>query len=111
MVVKVKKKKAGSYRELAFEEYNISRVNKLEDLLTEVLKIELERTCQNQNRYNQEVYSLEKAVEIMRRDFVDGLFGVFFNQKECTNLEEELEWQDENELVFIRLVMMAGRLW
>lgn len=111
MIVKVKKRKAGSYRDLAFEEYNVKRAETLEDLLIEVLKIELKNAGENQNLYNREVYSLEKAISIMKQDFSDGLFRVFFNQKEYTSYEEKLEWREENELVFIRLVMMAGRLW
>lgn len=39
MIVKVKKRKAGSYRDLAFEEYEIVQVNTLEELLIEVVSM------------------------------------------------------------------------
>ena len=111
MIVKVKKRKAGSYRDLSFEEYDIKQVNSLEELLIQVTSMELMKERENEKLYNRQVYSMEKAVEIMKQDFEDGLFRVFFNQREYVSLEEVLEWQEENELVFIRLVMMAGRLW
>lgn len=111
MIVKVKKRKAGSYRDLAFEEYEVKNVKTLGELLEEITQIELRNAKANTKLYNQNTYSLEKAVGIMKQDFEDGLFRVFFNQKEYTDYEETIEWQEENELVFIRLVMMAGRLW
>lgn len=111
MVVKVKKRKAGSYRDLTYEEYQIDKVETLEKLLEEVLKIELRKAKENEKLYESTVYSFEKAVNIMKQDYIDGLFRVFFNQKECKHLEEKIDWQEENELVFIKLVMLAGRLW
>lgn len=111
MIVKVKKRKAGSYRDLAFEEYDIPQVDTLEELLKEVVAVELQHAKENKELYNKNIYSLEEAVEIMKQDFEDGLFRVFFNEKEYTTYAETLVWQAENELVFIRLVMMAGRLW
>lgn len=111
MIIKVKKRKAGSFRDLAFEEYEIPQVNTLKELLQEVVAVELQRAKENKDLYNQKTYSLEKAIEIMQQDFEDGLFRVFFNEKEYTSYEDQLEWKEENELVFIRLVMMAGRLW
>ena len=58
-----------------------------------------------------EKYNEEQAWKILKQDFEDGLFRVFFNQKEYTSLSEELKPQEENELVIIRLVMLTGRLW
>ena len=111
MVIKVKKRKAGSYRDLAFEEYKVGNVNTLGELLEEIVCIELQKVKENKDLYNTKTYSKEKAIEIMKQDFEDGLFRVFFNGSEYTAYEEKLEKQEENELVFIRLVMMAGRLW
>lgn len=111
MIVKVKKRKAGSYRDLTYEEYQIDKVKTVEELLIEILKIELKNAREKENSYNSNVYSLEKAVHVMKQDYLDGLFRVFFNQKEYNVLEDEIEWQEENELVFIKLVMLAGRLW
>ena len=48
---------------------------------------------------------------LLEQDFSDGLFRVFFNGEEYTNLTDVLDVQEENELVIIRLIMMAGRLW
>lgn len=111
MIVKVKKKKGGSYRELTFEEYEIPRVTTLGALLQEVVLVEFQRSREKQELYNAKTYSLDKTITIMKQDFEDGLFRVFFNEKEYTSYEDVLDWQEENELVLIRLVMMAGRLW
>lgn len=53
----------------------------------------------------------EKAVQVMLQDFQDGLFRVYLNGKECLALEEELDVRDGDEVVLIRLVMLAGRMW
>ena len=47
----------------------------------------------------------------MLQDFHDGLIRVFINQREYCDLEEEITLLEENEVVLIQLVMMAGRLW
>ena len=54
---------------------------------------------------------MDKALEVMVQDFLDGLFRVFINGEEYKALDEKLKLQGENEVVFIRFVMMAGRLW
>lgn len=61
--------------------------------------------------YNPNKYQVDKALEVMVQDFLDGLFRVFINGEEYKALDEKLKLQGENEVVFIRFVMMAGRLW
>ena len=53
----------------------------------------------------------EEAAAVMIRDFEDGLFRVFINGDECTQLEAALSLKEDDEVTFIRLVMLAGRLW
>lgn len=148
MVVNVKKRKAGSYRDLAYETYEINEVETLAELLSEITHAEMDRLkqsivpetsgqpgrtdeavvsdrarTQEDSREKEEIgkisfdlYSgkqpdFKSAIAVMEQDFTDGLFRVFFNEQECTRLDEKLEIHRENELVLIRLVMMAGRLW
>lgn len=124
MIIHVKKRKAGSYRDLAFETYEIGEVNTVEELLVELTAVEIDRVRTAADSSPREeigkisfthldgkVSERENAVAVMKQDFTDGLFRVFFNEKEYTRLDEALEVQAENELVLIRLVMMAGRLW
>lgn len=55
--------------------------------------------------------TLEHAVQVMIQDFEDGLFRVYLNGTECTDLKEHLGVKDEDEIVFIRFIMLAGRMW
>ena len=84
MKINVVKRKAASNRELSHAVYELSQERK---------------------------YTKEQAWDILEQDFSDGLFRVFFNGEEYTNLTDVLDVQEENELVIIRLIMMAGRLW
>ena len=126
------RKKASSLRELGQDVVEMKDVKTLHELLIEVSHYEFNQQNNqhqkqlNENdihnlsnlgkvsfgvRYNLNQGNFEKAVQIMIQDYKDGLFRVFFNGRECLNLDENLEIQDENEVVFIRLIMMAGRLW
>ena len=43
--------------------------------------------------------------------FQDGLFRVFLGDTELTELDEQLELQEGDTVTFIRLTMLAGRMW
>lgn len=118
MEIMVIKKKASSHKELSHEIYHINDVHYLHELLYQVMAIELVKKPESQqvgkivyDVYNEQKYSLEQAWDILKQDFEDGLFRVFFNKQEYENLDDELDIQENNELVIIKLVMMAGRLW
>ena len=61
--------------------------------------------------YQENMGDLETAVQVMLQDFKDGLFRVYLNGKKCLDLEEKLDIRDGDEVVLIRLVMLAGRMW
>lgn len=132
MELKIVKKKASSLKEIGHEIIEINNVSTLYELLAEVSRYEW--TCQQNmheqilqddeiknllhlgkmtfhDKYNQEKGDFDKSLETMIQDYKDGLFRVFFNGIECLSLDEKLDIQEENEVVFIRLVMLAGRLW
>lgn len=61
--------------------------------------------------YQEDMGDIETAIQVMLQDFKDGLFRVYLNEKECLDLKEKLEIKDGDEVVLIRLVMLAGRMW
>lgn len=129
--LKIVKKKASSLRELGHECVEIKDVTSLYELFVEVSHYEFNQRKKRQDdlseneiqelsklgkitfgeNYNQNQDDFKKSVQTMIQDYKDGLVRVFFNGNECLDLDEKLGIQDENEVVFIRLVMMAGRLW
>lgn len=106
----------------------LEHINTLRDLLTHILLSELhkahELTTLDQNqiqlaaslgkinfneRYNQEKTSDEEALEIMFQAFRDSLIRVFINRTEYTGLDDILSLEETNDVVIIRMVMLAGR--
>lgn len=43
--------------------------------------------------------------------FEDGTYRVFLNDTELTELDKELKISENDSLTFIRLTMLAGRMW
>lgn len=61
--------------------------------------------------YGGKEQDLSKAIENAVQSFEDGLYRVFLNDNELEKLDEELNLSENDELTFIRLTMLAGRLW
>lgn len=53
----------------------------------------------------------ELIAETAMLGFQDGLFRVFLGDTELTELDEKLELQEGDTVTFIRLTMLAGRMW
>lgn len=132
MKIKVIRKKASSLRELSHEDIELEQISTLKDLLTQLTIHEYIKQNQGPKDfltqeeinhqsllgkisfhevYNENYDDIQKSIHVMLQDYQDGLFRVYLNQEECTNIDEELCFQEENEVVIIRLIMMAGRLW
>lgn len=62
-------------------------------------------------RYNEKKAKMDDAIENALLSFEDGLYRVFINDNEIESLDDDIVLKDEDELTFIRLVMLAGRLW
>ena len=110
MKINVVKRKAASNRELSHAVYDIPEVKDLRGLLYQIMLVELsarpELSSAGKIAYElsqERKYTKEQAWDILEQDFSDG--------EEYTNLTDVLDVQEENELVIIRLIMMAGRLW
>lgn len=60
--------------------------------------------------YNPKQPDLTESIKTATQAFEDGLFRVFVNNEEVEELDTPLE-MDSDEVVFIRLTMLAGRMW
>ena len=61
--------------------------------------------------YGEKKPDVQKAVETAIQGFEDGLFRVFLGNRELKNLDEKVAFAEGNEITFIRLTMLAGRMW
>ena len=54
---------------------------------------------------------VSKAADTAITGFEDGLFRVFLGSEELTELDEKVIFAEGDEITFIRLTMLAGRMW
>lgn len=57
------------------------------------------------------VPEFREAVENAWQCFEDGIAVVFLDGEQLERLEEKLELRENSELVFVRMTMLAGRMW
>ncbi|MDZ5473934.1 hypothetical protein SM124_19625 [Bacillus sp. 31A1R] len=60
---------------------------------------------------NDRKVNVKQAVSTSLIAFQDGLYKVFINEKEQEDLEDEIQLIDGAEIVFIKMTMLAGRMW
>lgn len=60
---------------------------------------------------NGSVPDKEEAAAVAVQGFEDGLYRVFCGGEELTELSEKPKLADGDVLTFVRLTMLAGRLW
>ena len=61
--------------------------------------------------YNGLPADTEKAVRNALQSFEDGIFRVFLNEEELESSDQIIDLKEEDKLTFIRLTMLAGRMW
>ena len=61
--------------------------------------------------YNGQKQDLEKAVENALQSYEDGIYRVFVNDEEMGEIDCEINLKENDELTFVRLTMLAGRIW
>lgn len=64
-----------------------------------------------QSIYNDRNADPSKAVRTAIQAFEDGIFKVFVEEVELEQLDRSLLLKDGDVVVFIRLTMLAGRMW
>ncbi|MBR4629934.1 MAG: hypothetical protein IKO57_05790 [Treponema sp.] len=105
---------------ICVSEYNERRKN------GEILKVLSERQIEEKSRsgkigfgvnYGEKDSSLENAIANTRQCYLDGLFALFIDGKEIAGLdssaplENRIEIREGSIVTFIRLTMLAGRMW
>lgn len=128
MQIQVIQRKAATRKEIGREFYEIPIVHTLRELLLAMCEqLYNQQFLHDENRcdihqhedigkivfgmYNQQKESLTKAKQTIIQDYEDGLFRVFVRGEEVTKLDEELQLKDGDEVVWIKMVMLTGRLW
>ena len=61
--------------------------------------------------YSDKKADVEKAVENAIQCFEDGMVRVFCGERELTELDGETGLKEGDELTFIRLTFLTGRMW
>lgn len=51
------------------------------------------------------------AIQTAIEGYRDGLFRIFLNDRLLEGLEDDLDMREGDHLIFVRLVMLAGRRW
>ncbi|WP_147306779.1 hypothetical protein [Paenibacillus taihuensis] len=62
-------------------------------------------------RYNPNQQDLAKALENAELSFRDGLYKVFINETEVESWDAQLALQENDRVLFLKLTMLAGRMW
>lgn len=129
MKITVIKRKASSHKELGKATFEIHEVDTLRAFLLEMTRVQMQEKeeqdilsrneIQNQassgrlrfHLYNEQKDTLEKAEKRVLQYFQDGLFRVFIQGEEVEDLAAHLDIHEEDEVVFLQLMMLSGRLW
>lgn len=129
MKITVIKRKASSHKELGKATFEIHEVDTLRAFLLEMTRVQMQEKeeqdtlsrneIQNQassgrvrfHLYNEQKDTLEKAEKRVLQDFQDGLFRVFIQGEEVEDIDAHLDIHEEDEVVFLQLMMLSGRLW
>lgn len=61
--------------------------------------------------YSGKEQPLKKATENALQAFEDGIYRIFLNENELENLHDNIYLNENDSLTFIRLTMLAGRIW
>ena len=113
-----------------------NKISTTKDLITELVKINVEKfnkkidekdilsIMTNENiakaarigKIGDEVHgdkkaNLEKALDTAYLAFEDGLYCIFINDEQTEKLDDSLNLKDGDIITFIRLTMLAGRMW
>jgi hypothetical protein len=62
-------------------------------------------------KYREDAVDEDGAVLTAISAFEDGLYKVFVGESEIEKLDEPLDCKDSDEVAFIKLTMLAGRMW
>ena len=114
----------------------INKISTTKDLITELVKINVEKfnkkiddkdilsimtneyiaEAARSGKIGDEIHgdkkaNLEKALDTAYLAFEDGMYCIFINDEQTEKLDDSLNLKDGDILTFIRLTMLAGRMW
>lgn len=86
------------------------------EILENILKSEIDDMASSGKvsfgvNYGEDYANTEKAVKNALQCFEDGIFRVFLNGNNLENLKDTIIINENDELTFVRLTMLAGRMW
>ena len=61
--------------------------------------------------YGEKKPDLQQAIETALQAFEDGIYRVFLNEEELTALDQQIALNEEDTLTFVRLTLLAGRMY
>lgn len=61
--------------------------------------------------YGEHKADLRKAQENALQCFADGIYRIFLDEKSLEDLDEIISIRDDSVFTFVRLAMLAGRMW
>lgn len=61
--------------------------------------------------YGEKKADEDQAAENALQCFEDGIYRIFLGTRQLERLDEAVELTEESELTFVRLTMLAGRMW
>lgn len=61
--------------------------------------------------YRQQKQDVKSAFTNVLTAFNDGLFCIFLNDNELSSLESPINLCENDQLTFVRLTMLSGRIW
>ena len=61
--------------------------------------------------YGEKQANAGKAVENALQCFEDGIYRIFYGERQLEGLDEPLDLVEGCEFTFVRLTMLAGRMW
>ena len=86
------------------------------DLVNFLISVEIEQQVPTGKvgfgvKYNDQKADSPTAVRTTIQAYEDGLYRVFINEQESLDLDGLLELKEGDQLTFIKLTMLAGRMW
>ena len=86
------------------------------ELLRYLTKEEIDNKAQSGKitfgvNYGEKKAQLAEAQENAIQCFEDGIYRIFLDEEPLENLETEISITEENVFTFVRLTMLAGRMW
>ena len=65
----------------------------------------------NGQSYDDRIPNLNDAIQNAISSFADGIVRVFLEGVELVDLDQELDLVDGSNVTFVKMVMLAGRMW